>query len=121
MKVSPVIAENSCPLDQEVGVASPSRPKSPRIEGSFLESLRASLKEEITSEIKNLLVESQKEMLRLLKPETKQMLGQVPKKKRRTKLGVFTPLLNQLELTPPQTTTRPVVVTITVKSGEKNS
>ena len=64
--------ENSCPLDQDVSVAGPSKPKSPRIEGSFLESLRASLKEEITSEIKNLLVESQKEMLRLLKPETRE-------------------------------------------------
>ena len=69
--VSPVVAENSCPLDQEVDVAGPSSLKSPRREGSFLESLRASLKEEITSEIKNLLVESQKEMLRLLKPETR--------------------------------------------------
>ena len=47
-------------------------PKTPRTESSFLESLRASLKEEITSEIKNLLVESQKEMLRLLKPETRE-------------------------------------------------
>ena len=64
--------ENSCPLDQEVSVAGPSKPKSPRIEGSFLESLRASPKEEITSEIKNLLVESQREMLRLLKPETRE-------------------------------------------------
>ena len=64
--ISPVVVENSCPLDQEVSDAGPSKPKSPRIEGSFLESLRASLKEEITSEIKNLLVESQTEMLRLL-------------------------------------------------------
>ena len=70
--VSPVIAENSCPLYQEVGAAGPSRLKSPKIEGSFLESSRASLKEEITSEIKNLLVESQKEMSRLLKPETRE-------------------------------------------------
>ena len=70
--VSPVVVENSCPLDQEVSVAGPSsKPKSPRVEGSFLRSLRASLKEEITSEIKNLLVESQREILRLLKPETR--------------------------------------------------
>ena len=69
--VSPVIAENSCPLDQEVGVAGPSRPKSQIIEGSLLEVLGASLKEEITSEIKNLPVESQKEILRLLRPETR--------------------------------------------------
>ena len=69
--VSPVIVENSCHLDQEVDVTGPSKPKSPRIESSFLESLRTSLKEEITSEIKNLLVESQKEMLRLFKAETR--------------------------------------------------
>ena len=62
----------SCPLDQDATVAGPSKPKFPRIEGSFLESLRASLKEKITSEIKNLLVESQREMLKLLKPETRE-------------------------------------------------
>ena len=33
--VSPVVAEDYCPLDQEVSVAGPSKPKSPRIEGSF--------------------------------------------------------------------------------------
>ena len=66
------MAENSCPLDQEIGVAGPSKPKSARIEGSLLESLRSSLKEEITSEIKNLFVESQREILRLLKPETRE-------------------------------------------------
>ena len=70
--VSPIVVENPCLLDQDVSVAGPSKPKSPRIEGSFLESLRASLKEEITSEIKNLLVESQREVLKLLKPETRE-------------------------------------------------
>ena len=50
--VSPMVMENSCPSNQDVSVAGPSKPKSPRIEGSLLESLRASLKEEITSEIK---------------------------------------------------------------------
>ena len=54
--VSPVIVENSCPSGQDASVAGPSKPRSPRIEGSLLGSLRASLKEEITSEIKNLLV-----------------------------------------------------------------
>ena len=68
--VSPIMVNNPFLLDQDVSVAGPSRPKSPRIESNFLESLRASLKEEITSEIKNLLVESQKEMLKLVKPET---------------------------------------------------
>ena len=70
--VSPIIMENPCSSNQNVEVAGPSRPKSPQIENSLLESLRASLKEEITSKIKNLLIESQKEMLKLLKPETKE-------------------------------------------------
>ena len=68
--VSPIVVENSCFSDQDVSIAGPSRPKTPRIENSFLENLRVSLKEEITSEIKSLLIESQKEMLKLLKPKT---------------------------------------------------
>ena len=70
--ISPINMENSSPLNQNVEVAGPSRSKSPRVEGSFLENLRYSLKDEITSEIKTLLLESQKEMLRLLRPETKE-------------------------------------------------
>ena len=69
--ISPIVVGNPCSLNQDDEVAGPSRPKSPRIENSLLESLRASLKEEITSEIKNLPVESQREMLKLLKPETR--------------------------------------------------
>ena len=69
--VSPIVMENPCSSNQDVEVAGPSRPKSPRIENSLLENLRASLKEEITSEIKNLLIESQKEMLELLRPKTR--------------------------------------------------
>ena len=68
--VSPVLAESFCSLDQDVVVAGPSKPKSPRVENSVLESLKVSLKEEITSEIKSLLVESQREMLKLLRSET---------------------------------------------------
>ena len=70
--VSPINMENSCLLDQNVELAGPSRPKSPRVENSFLESIRSSLKEEITSEIRTLLLESQKEMLKLLRSETKE-------------------------------------------------
>ena len=70
--VSPVVVENPCFLEQDVSTAGPSKPKSPRIENSLLESLRASLKEEITSECKNLLIESQKEMMKLLRPETRE-------------------------------------------------
>ena len=69
--ISPIVVGNPCSSNQDDEVAGPSRPKSPRIENSLLESLRASLKEEITLEIKTLLIESQKEMLKLLKPETK--------------------------------------------------
>ena len=67
--VSPVVENFS---EQDVDIAGPSKPKSPRGENSLLGSLRASLKEEITSEIKNLLIESQKEMLKLLRPETRE-------------------------------------------------
>ena len=69
--VSPINMEISHPLDQNVELAGPSRPKSPRVENSLLESMRSSLKEEITSEIKTLLLESQKEILKLLRPETR--------------------------------------------------
>ena len=48
----------------------PCHAKLPRIENRVLESLRTSLKEEITSEMKGLLIESQKELLKLLKPKT---------------------------------------------------
>ena len=70
--VSPIVTENPCSPKQDVGIAGPSRSKLPRIENSLLESLRTSLKEETTSEIKNLLIESQKEMLELLKPKTRE-------------------------------------------------
>ena len=70
--ISPIIVGNPRSLDQDVDEAGPSKPKSPRVENSLLESLRSSLKEEITSEIKALLLESQKEMLKLLNPETRE-------------------------------------------------
>ena len=104
--VSPVVVANPCPLDQDVSMAGPSKPKSPRTEGSLLESIRASLKEEITSEIKSLLVESQREMLRLLEPETRENVRETPKKKQRKKLGASTLLQNRLELILPKTTIR---------------
>ena len=67
---SPVLTENVDPKEQGVKVAGPSEDKSARIENSILENLRESLKEEITSEIKSLLLESQREMVKILKPET---------------------------------------------------
>ena len=62
---SPIFVENVDPNDQDVVLAGPSKGKSPRVEKSVLESLRASLKEEITFEIKGSLLESQREMLKL--------------------------------------------------------
>ena len=59
--VSTILVENVCHLNQDANFAGSSRPKTPRIQNSFLESLRTSLKEEITSEIKSFLVESQRE------------------------------------------------------------
>ena len=70
--VSPIVMEIPCSSNQDVEVAGPSRPKSPRIENSLLENLRASFKEELTSEIKNHLIESQKDMLELLRPKTRE-------------------------------------------------
>ena len=70
--ILPINMESSRPLDQDIELAGPSKPKSPRVENSLLESLRSSLKEEITSEVKTLLLESQKEMLKLLRPETRE-------------------------------------------------
>ena len=69
--VSPILVENVCHLNQDSRIAGPSKSKSPRVTNGLLESLRDSLKEEITSEIKSLLVESQKEMLKLLKRNPK--------------------------------------------------
>ena len=68
--ISPVAIGNSGLLDQDVLDAGPWSAKSPRLENSVLKSMTASLKEEITSEIKNVLVDFQKEMLKLLKPKT---------------------------------------------------
>ena len=67
---SPVVVENSWFLDQDVSVAASSSAKFPKIEKSALGNLRDSLREEITSEIKTFLLESQKEMMKLLKPKT---------------------------------------------------
>ena len=67
---SPIVVENPCFSDLDVRIAGPLMPKSPRIENSFLDSLRDFLKEKITAEIKSLLKESLKEMLKVLKPKT---------------------------------------------------
>ena len=61
------MSENDTCVVQDVQVAGSSNPQSPRIQNSIIKNLRSSLKDKITSEIKNLLAESQKEMLSLLK------------------------------------------------------
>ena len=104
--VSPVVVENSCPLDQDVSTAGPSKPKSPKFEGSPLENLRASLKEEITSQVKNLLVESQMEILRLLKPETRENVMENAEEETENETGASTLLQTLLELILPKTTIR---------------
>ena len=58
--VSPIVVGTEGPVDQGVSVSGVSQAKSPRVENSSLENLRASLKEEITSEIENLVAGSQR-------------------------------------------------------------
>ena len=70
--ISPINVVNPRSLDQDIDDAGPSRLKSPIVENSVLEGLRASLSKEITSEIKTLLLESQRDLLKLLKPETRE-------------------------------------------------
>ena len=55
--ISPVLVENQLQVDQDIMTARTSSAKSLRVENCILESLRASLKDEITSEFKNLLAE----------------------------------------------------------------
>ena len=52
---------------QDILIAGTSSAKSPRIENSVLEELRASLKDKISSERKVLLAESHKKLLKMLK------------------------------------------------------
>ena len=94
--VSPLLLENVCHLSQDGCIAGPSNTNFPRIENSFLENLRTSLKEELTSEIKNLLRESQKEMLKLLKPKTWENVRESVEEELEKKKGVSTRLQNPL-------------------------
>ena len=64
---SPILVENVESRNQDVLIAGPSSAKFPRKENGVLERLRAFLKEAITSEIRSLLAESQKELLKPLK------------------------------------------------------
>ena len=89
--ISPINTESSRPLGQDVELPGPSRPKSPRVENSLLENLKVSLKDEITSEIKNLLIESQKEMMKLLKPETKESIRENTEEEVENETSFYTP------------------------------
>ena len=68
--ISPGLVGNEIQADQDILVSGPSCAKFPRTGSSVLGNSRASLEGEIPTEIKSLLVESQKELLRLLKPKT---------------------------------------------------
>ena len=68
--VPPLLVKNIDIRESDVMAVGPSYAKLPRSEIAALETLRTSLKEEITAEIKDLLVESQNELLKLLKPKT---------------------------------------------------
>ena len=76
--VSPIVIENNNSVDQDVGSPGPSRAKSPRVESSVLKSLKTSLKDEITSELRSLLADSQKEILKLLKAKTNTNVREEP-------------------------------------------
>ena len=76
--VSSILTENNHSVDQDVGSLGPSRAKSPRVGNSVLESLRTSLKDEITFELKCFLADSQKERLRLLKTKTNTNVREEP-------------------------------------------
>ena len=76
--VSPIVTENNHFVDHDVRSPGPSRSKSPRVESSALESLRTSLKDEITSELKSLSADSQKEILRLFEAKTNTNVREAP-------------------------------------------
>ena len=64
---------------QDVAIAGPSSAKSPRIANGVLEGLRASLKEEISAEIKGFLPDFERELLKLLKPKTSEIVMKLVK------------------------------------------
>ena len=68
--ISRVVGGNSEFLDKDAPTTGPSSANAARIENKVLESLRASLREEIGSENKDLLIDPQKEMMKLLEPAT---------------------------------------------------
>ena len=92
--VSPIVTEIDGSVDQDVLAAGPPRSIIPRIENKSLESLSASLMEERTSEIKNLLAESQRELLKLLKPKTVESINEEEEISLKVKREAFTPRLN---------------------------
>ena len=94
--VTPIVVENESSADQDVLAAGPSRAKYPRVENSSLGSLRASLKEEITSEFKTLLAEFRRELLKLLKPKPGECVIEEVEASLKNE-EVFTTLINRSE------------------------
>ena len=110
--VSPVVVRNEVQTDQGILIAVPSDPKSPRIENSTFESLRVSLKDEITSDINGLLEESQKEILKLLRPKTNENTREEAEDELENETRSFYIPTKSVRITLPKTTTRTPVVTI---------
>ena len=67
---SAILVENANLGEQDDKVADLSNAKSLRIDKSIPENLRTYLKAEITSELKGLILELEKELLKLLKPKS---------------------------------------------------
>ena len=74
--VSLTVVENERPVGQDVLLESPFRAKTTWVENSSLESLKASLEAELTSEIKNLLAEYQKELLKFIEPKVGECINE---------------------------------------------
>ena len=74
--------------ESDVMVAGPFKAKSPGVEGSALERIRVSLTEEITSERKRLVLESQNELLKLLKSKPNANAPRENEKAQETSLGI---------------------------------
>ena len=77
--------------ESDVMVAGPFKAKSPGVEGCALERIRVSLKEEITSERKGLVLESQNELLKLLKSKPNANAPRENEKAQETSLVFYTP------------------------------
>ena len=81
-----------------------------RVENNVLEKLRAPLKEVTTSGIKGFLVESEGELLKIFRSETKKVKTMRTIKYLQVNSGTFIPVQDPLEVLTPKTKTRAQVV-----------